>query len=159
MTASEPLAGVKSVNLLISVGRWVSCRSWSVWTRFWRRRRWSSRRWCWSWRPSRSTSGCRFDWLLCRQRCFWVCLCVSSSSACVATWRQRPGWNHPVAPWCGEREGGAEQFDLDAAEIHRGRKATSSQEDGTWRKIKTNKQTKFMLKPTMWGINKSIDGK
>lgn len=35
--------------------------------------------------------------------------------------RQRPGRNRPLAPRSGEREGGAEQLNQDAAEIHRGR--------------------------------------
>lgn len=144
MTPSERLADVKSVTLLISVGCWVSCRSWSVWTRFWRRRRWSSRRWCWSWRPSRSTSGCRFDPLPCwqRQRCVCVCVLVSvfELSLCcdltAETWMEPPSrsvvWrarrrSWAVWPWC-------------------------CRNPSRYEKKPTENQTKIQVKITMWGI-------
>lgn len=97
------------------------CRSWSVWTRSWRRRRWSSRRWCWSWRRSRNKLNCenstrvRSPSSLSR----WRSQCLRSVLCCVC-WRQRPGRHNSVAERCRERERRTEQFDGDAAEIHRG---------------------------------------
>lgn len=94
------------------------CRSSSVLTRFWRRRKESLRRWSWSWRQSRSKSNCKNSRI--NQQLWEGCLSVYGLCIC---W-QRSRWHRTVPEKCWAWKRRAEKFNRYPAGIHRGIKTS-----------------------------------